>query len=317
MEETLEPPCSSESGSGLQGSADPGQASGSAPREAAIAFMDSGIGGLPYLRRVRELLPLESFLYLADTEGFPYGEKDEGTIRRIVLDRVGRLVRFHAPKALVIACNTASQIALHAVRQAHPGLPVIGTVPAVKPAAETSLKHRIAVLATLRTVRDPYLDQLIQKYAPGCAVLRAGAPDLVGFVERDYLSAGVSERRAAVAPYVSALVGAGADRIVLACTHFLHVAADIEALAREIDPEARTVDSREGVAHRLVQVLRERGLARVATQAEGECRAQEWRRATDVCPSGLLLLSGRTGDTAAYAEWARRFGLSGPELLGS
>ncbi|MDP2791768.1 MAG: glutamate racemase [Rectinemataceae bacterium] len=272
-------------------------------RGAPIAFMDSGIGGLPYLSRARELLPGESFIYLADTDGFPYGEKDALLIRKIVIDRVARIMDQFAPKALVIACNTASQTALHAVRQAWPGFPVIGTVPAVKPAAESSRTRTIGVLATERTVRDPYLDLLIERHARGCTVLRCGAGSLVEFVERGYAASSGAERRAVIAPFVDGLVRGGADRIVLACTHFLHVAGEIGEIARDRDPSVEAVDSREGVAKRLVQVLRERGLRTESVSVQRK---------------GIFLVSGSAAMVdreGMYGGWALRFGLYGPCLL--
>ncbi len=278
------------------------------PHGSGIAFLDSGIGGLPYLARARELLPGETFLYLADTEGFPYGGKDDKTIRELVLDRVERLVRLHSPTILVIACNTASQLALNAVRKAFPRLPVIGTVPAVKPAAETSLKRRIGIIATESTVRSPYLDELVRRHAAGCLVLREGAPELVRFVETEFLRSNAAGRRAAVAPHLQSFMESGVDRIVLACTHFLHVSADIQSFARETDPEASVVDSREGVARRLANVLRERRLSGLAETVHAERTTQ--------C-DGILFLSGRTGDTEDYDMWARKYGLSGPEMLGT
>jgi glutamate racemase len=268
--------------------------------------MDSGIGGLPYLARARELLPDESFLYLADTEGFPYGGKDAATISGIVLDRVERLVRWYAPKALVIACNTASQLALEAIRRRYPALPVIGTVPALKPAAQTSRKRRIGVLATESTVHAPYLDRLVRRYAQDCFVLRIGAPDLVRFVEKEFLHSDPAGRSRAVAPRVEAFMEAGVDRIVLACTHFLHLSADIGGLAREIDPGASTVDSCEGVSRRLVHVLRERRLTRSPEKTPSRMSAGQ----------SVLKLSGRTGEAAIYREWALKYGLSGPGILG-
>jgi glutamate racemase len=264
-----------------------------------IAVFDSGVGGLPYLRAARAFLPSESFLYLADDEGFPYGTKTRREVERLVLDRCGRLFTLYRPKAIVIACNTASQAALSAVRAALPGLPVIGTVPAVKPAAESTRSGVIGVMATARAIEDPYLDSLVARYAPGIRVLREAAQDLVEFVERRWLDSSAEERRAAVEPHVRVLVEGGADRIVLACTHFLHLVPDIASAA---GPGVDVVDSLDGVARHLLQVLSESKALASGGEGSGE--------------EGLFLLTGTPPGDPAYARFAALFGLRGPASLG-
>jgi glutamate racemase len=264
-----------------------------------IIIFDSGIGGLPYLSDARGSMPAESFIYAADRAGFPYGTKPRDELRALVLDLVSRLVRLFSPKAVVIACNTASQAALEAVRRANPGLPVVGTVPAVKPAAELSRGGVIGVMATAGAVEDPYLDALVARHAKGLRVLREGAQDLVTFVERRSMTAGEAERRSAVAPYVRRLVDGGADAIVLACTHFLHLRDDIAAVA---GPSVEVVDSRAGVVRRLRQLLAERGLLN-ATGADMPVSR------------GLFLLTGAEPFEPEYALLARKFGLDQPQAL--
>jgi len=263
-----------------------------------IAFLDSGIGCLPYVSAARAVLPSESFVCLADRAGFPYGTKSRDEVRRIVLDIVSRLVGAFSPKAIVIACNTASQAALGAARAAHPGIPIVGTVPAVKPAAERSRSGIIGILASEGAVEDPYLDSLVGRHAKGLTVLREGAQELVAFVERRAAAAGEAERREAVAPYVKRLVERGADEIVLACTHFLHLRDDIAAVA---GPGVEVVDSRAGVVDRLRQVLAEAGL--IAGSSQGQK------------PYGLFLLTGSPPIEAEYRLYTEAFGLEGPEIL--
>lgn len=265
----------------------------------AIAILDSGIGGLPYLEAARAALPDESFVYIADRAGFPYGSKSRETVRDLVVGLIARLVEARAPKAVVIACNTASQAALEAARRANPRLPIIGTVPAIKPAVERSRGGIIGVLATAGAVEDPYLDSLVARYAGGRSVLREGAQDLVSFVERRAAVAGEDERRGAVAPYVRRLVEGGADVIVLACTHFLHLRDDIAA---EAGPAVEVIDSRAGVVRRLRQVLSERGL--LARNSDGETR-----------PPSRFLLTGLAPIEPEYGLLARSFGTARPELF--
>jgi glutamate racemase len=269
-----------------------------------VGMMDSGIGGLPYLESARLLLPDQSFVYLADREGFPYGTKSRVEVESIVLDRVRRLVAHWHPRALVIACNTASQAALAAVRADNPGIPVIGTVPAIKPAAERSKTRIVGILATAGAIGDPYLDELVANFARGSRVARRAAQDLVDFVERRFLRSTAAERREAVLPHVRYLVDEGVDEIVLACTHFLHVAADIAAVAAELCMErgrgpVEVIDSREGVARRLRQVLETEGGLGDGTGPGG----------------GIFLVTGEEPIDSCYADFAGRYGLEGPLRL--
>ncbi len=272
-----------------------------------IALMDSGVGGLPYLERARSILPGEAFVYLADRAGFPYGTKTAHEIEALVIDRTRRLVERFSPKALVIACNTASQAALAAARRVFPGLLIVGTVPAVKPAAERSRSGVIGVMATAKAVSDPYLDALVARHAAGKRVVRVAAQDLVAFVERRYVDASADERRKAVLPFVDRLVAEGADEIVLACTHFLHVAQDIascateQAILRGAPERVEVVDSRDGVARRLKTVLAEAGLLASRSADPPAAAARD-----------LLLLSGAPPFEQSYAAFARLYGLAGP-----
>lgn len=267
--------------------------SGGAP----VLFFDSGVGGLPYLAAARDFLPGRAFDYLADRGGFPYGTKTREEVRDRVLEVVAKAVERLGPAALVIACNTASQASLEAVRAAHPGLLVVGTVPAVKPAAARTRSGVVGIMATARAVEDPYLDELVARHASGVEVVREAAQDLVAFVESRLPASTAEERLAAVAPHVGRLVAAGADEIVLACTHFLHVAADI---AKAAGDGVEVVDSREGVARRLAQQLAER-----EGPAAGDGPA----------PRGTLFLTGPAPFEAQYAAFAAGFGLAGPESL--
>ncbi len=269
-----------------------------------IVVMDSGVGGLSYLEPIHMLLPGEPIVYLADRAGFPYGKKTREEIEAIVLDRIRRLVQAFRPRAVVIACNTASQAALAAARAAHPGLPIVGTVPAVKPAVERTRSGIIAVMATEHAIHDPYLDDLIARHASGTTVLRVEAQDLVSFVELDFIHSDAAARRIAIEPFVKPLLEAGVDEIVLACTHFLHVAPDIESLAASVVPPGRTVeviDSREGVARRLRDVL---GMA-----PSGPSNP---RSPTDGAPFGVFLLSGSAPFESGYGDFAERCRLEGP-----
>ena len=149
---------------------------------APILFFNSGVGGLSVLGPTRALLPNAPIVYAADSAGFPYGKRSEADLASRVPALLKRLVeRFH-PRLVVIACNTASTIALDQARAAL-DIPVVGTVPAIKPAAELSKTRVIGVLGTEATVRQPYVDDLAAKFAADCTLIRHGSPELVELAE--------------------------------------------------------------------------------------------------------------------------------------
>src|SRR3954469_24239387 len=205
-----------------------------------LLLFDSGVGGLSVLAATQALLPQAPLVYVADSAGFPYGTKSELEIAARVPALLGRLAERYDPRLIVIACNTASTIALGAVRAAL-DLPIVGTVPAIKPAAEISETRVIGVLGTDATVRQPYVDDLAARFASDCLVLRHGSAELVQLAE--------AKLRGETAPperYARILDGLfdqpGGDRIdviVNACTHFPLVADELAAAARH---DVRFVD---------------------------------------------------------------------------
>jgi len=220
--------------------------------ERPIAFFDSGVGGLPYLDAARNLMPYERFVYAADRAGFPYGTKSRDQVAALALRAIAALVARTDPKALVVACNTATELAIDDIRAANPGIPVVGTVPAIKPAAALSATKRIGVVATPPAAAADYLTRLAREFASDCELVKIGDGALVDFVERRFLSSTREERLEAVAPSVRALVDRGVDAIVLGCTHFLHLTREFGEAA---GPGVAIVDSRDGIATRLKSVL--------------------------------------------------------------
>ena len=222
--------------------------------DAPILFFDSGVGGLSVLAPTLKLLPNAPIVYAADSAGFPYGKRSEAEIASRVPALLGRLVeRFH-PRLAVIACNTASTIALDHVRSAL-DLPVVGTVPAIKPAAELSKSRVIGVLGTEATVRQPYVDDLAAKFAADCTIIRHGSPKLVELAEAK-LGGGVIEVddvRAATQPMFDAPGGTRIDTVVLACTHFPLLAEELSAAF----PDVHYVDGGEGIARRIAWLTRD------------------------------------------------------------
>src|SRR3546814_934846 len=195
-----------------------------------ILFFDSGVGGLSVLAPARRLLPAAPLVYVADNGGFPYGTKTEAEIAARVPALLGRLVERYRPRLVVIACNTASTIALAAVRSAL-DLPIVGTVPAIKPAAAMSKTRVIGVLGTDATVRQPYVDRLSAEFASDCLGLRHGSARLVELAEAKLrgVAADPAEYRAALEGLISQPGGDRMDTVVLACTHFPLVEDELRA----------------------------------------------------------------------------------------
>ena len=218
------------------------------PDTRPILFFDSGVGGLSVVAPTRALLPHAPMVYAADSAGFPYGTKSEAEIAARVPALLGRLAERYRPRLIVIACNTASTIALPAVRAAL-DLPIVGTVPAVKPAAAMSATRAIGVLGTEATVRQAYVDDLAARFAGDCAVIRYGSARLVELAEAKL--AGAPPPPEEVAAELDGLFrqpeGARIDVIVNACTHFPLLEEEMRAAA----PHVRFVDGGPGIARRV------------------------------------------------------------------
>jgi len=198
----------------------------------ALLVFDSGIGGLGVVAELRALAPELDLIYLADNGFFPYGEKPDEILLPHIVELLGRAIDSFKPQALVVACNTASTIALPALRDAFP-LPIIGCVPPIKPAAAASVTKTIGVLATAATVRRPYLNGLIEAFAPGCTVLSLGTPDLAELAEQKFRGATVD-----VGPAIAMLFmqpgGSAIDAIALGCTHYSFLLPEFSALYPQI-----------------------------------------------------------------------------------
>jgi glutamate racemase len=213
-----------------------------------ILFFDSGVGGLSVLEPTRALLPNAPIVYAADSAGFPYGKRSEVEIASRIPALLGRLVERFRPRLAVIACNTASTIALEVVRSAL-DLPVVGTVPAIKPAAEMSKSRVIGVLGTEVTVRQPYVDDLAARFAADCTIIRHGSPELVELAEAKLAGEdiAVDDVRSATQPMFDAPDGDRIDTVVLACTHFPLLADQLG----DAFPHVAYVDGGPGIARRV------------------------------------------------------------------
>lgn len=252
-----------------------------------VAFLDSGVGGLPYLAHAREHMRGQRFVYVADRENFPYGEKSRQAIIAATLAVAGRLLEKEHPRLVVVACNTMSVVALADLR-ARFTVPFVGVVPAVKPAVSLSRRKRVGVLATRQTVEGEYLRRLIVQHASGCEVVSLSSSALVDFVENSLFTASALEREQWVGREVDRFRSQGIDALVLGCTHFLHLEAEFRSL---LEAEAITlVDSREGVSRQAARLLE--GLPPAAA----------------VGPDSLYV-TGRPPSDKRYEWFAERFGL--------
>ena len=220
-----------------------------------LLIFDSGVGGLSVLRPIRALLPTAPILYVADSAGYPYGTKSEAEIAARVPALLGRLAERFDPELIVIACNTASTIALDAVRSAL-DLPIVGTVPAIKPAAERSRSRVIGVLGTEATIRQPYVDRLAEEFASDCTVIRHGSAELVDLAQRKLRGeeTQVDDYRRVLGGLLAQPGGEAMDTVVLACTHFPLLEAELQAASPR--PLA-FIDGKEGIARRTAWLTRD------------------------------------------------------------
>jgi glutamate racemase len=239
--------------------AEPASATAPCP-DAPILMFDSGVGGLSVLARLRHLLPQAPVIYVADNAGLPYGTKTEAQIAARVSGLLGRLTERLHPRLVCIACNTASTIALASVRDVLE-VPIVGTVPAIKPAAAMTQSGVIGLLGTQATIRQGYVDRLEAEFATGKRLLRHGAPELVEAAERRLRGQAVDP--AVFAQAVQALRsqpdGERIDTVVLACTHFPLVAAE---LAQAFGPGVRFVDGSDGIGRRIAYLTQGQEFAR-------------------------------------------------------
>ena len=227
---------------------------------APLLLFDSGVGGLSVLRKVRALLPQAPVIYVADNAGLPYGSKTEAQIAARVSGLLGRLTERFRPRLVCIACNTASTIALASVREVLE-VPIVGTVPAIKPAAAMTRTGVIGLLGTAATIRQGYVDRLEAEFAADKRLLRHGAPELVTAAEAKLRGESVDPDvfARAVAALRGQPDGERIDTVVLACTHFPLIEDELRAA---FGPGVSFIDGSDGIARR------------VAFLTEG----QEWRR---------------------------------------
>jgi glutamate racemase len=218
----------------------------------ALIF-DSGLGGLSVFREVAARLPELACVYAADTGFFPYGTKPADALVRRLPRLIAALAARYRPDIAVIACNTASTVALPPIRTAL-SIPVVGTVPAIKPAAAMSRRRAIGLLGTPGTVKRAYTDRLIDQFADDCRVLRHGSAELVSLAEAKLRRGRVAldDVRAAVAPLWAGPGANEIDVVVLACTHFPLLRDELQAV---FPADVALIDSGAAIARRVAELI--------------------------------------------------------------
>lgn len=228
--------------------------------DAPILLFDSGVGGLSVLAELRKILPEAPVVYASDQAGLPYGTKTEVQIATRVAGLLGRMSERYRPRLVCIACNTASTIALGMVREVLE-VPIVGTVPAIKPAAAMTRSGVIGLLGTAATVRQAYVDNLERDFANGKVLLRYAAPGLVDVAEAKLRGEQVDT--AAIAAAVDGLRsqqhGDAIDTVVLACTHFPLLN---EELTEAFGGNVLLIDGAEGIARRIVDLTKGQDFSR-------------------------------------------------------
>ena len=222
---------------------------------ARVLLFDSGMGGLTVARSVRHELPFAHLVYSADNAAFPYGAWEEQALVERILFVMGQLIARVEPDIVVIACNTASTIALAQLRERFK-VPFVGTVPAIKPAATQSKSHIIGVLATPGTVKREYTHTLIHDFASHCRVELHGAPKLAEMAERKLKGVPVDleELRQEIAPVFREEDGRRTDVVVLGCTHYPLLADEMA----KVEPwVVRYIDPAPAIARRVADVLKD------------------------------------------------------------
>lgn len=226
------------------------EAKSSTPR---MVIFDSGVGGLSIYEEMRLLLAPAEYIYCSDNAFFPYGLKTEAVVTERVVAIGEALIEKFKPDLYVVACNTASVVALEHLRQ-KVSIPVVGVVPAIKPAAATSASKVIGLLATPVTVKRPYTDDLIQKFAADTEVIKVGSSRLVSIAE-DFLRGLPVDTKAIAAEIKPLFVGEGerkTDTVVLGCTHFPLL---VDFFAKLAPWPVRWLDSGPAIASRVKTLL--------------------------------------------------------------
>lgn len=220
---------------------------------APIGIFDSGVGGLSVLKVIRQELPQEGLVYLADQAHVPYGEKPQETVREFA-EGITRFLLSRSCKLIVVACNAASAAALHYLRQTIPQTSFVGMEPAVKPAAEHTQSGVVGVLATPATFQGALYASVVERFAAGVRILTDTCPGLVSQVEAGRFRS--PETRLILEKALHPMLEQGIDTVVLGCTHYPFVIPMIQEIA---GPTVRVIDPAPAIARQVKRLLEQSG----------------------------------------------------------
>ena len=229
--------------------------------QAPIGIFDSGVGGLSVWRQVVHHLPQERVIYLADQAHVPYGQRTSAEIQAYCHSIAAALLE-QGCKAIVVACNTASAVALEPLRRAWPDLPILGLEPAVKPAVSLTRSGVVGVMATPATFQGELYRATVGRWAGDVRVVEQVCIGLADLVEQGELEGDRCD--ASLRQFLEPMLAAGADTIVLGCTHYPFV---IETIRRLVGPSLAVLDPAPAVARHLGAVLEQRGLLQCGTDS--------------------------------------------------
>jgi len=227
--------------------------------EGFVGVFDSGVGGLSVLREIWAQLPHQHTVYFADTAHCPYGSRSADEIRELSVSITEFLIQCGA-KVIVVACNTASAVSLHYLRERF-SIPIVGMEPAVKPGAERTHTGKVGVIATQVTFQGELFARLVERFANGVDVLTQACPGLVEQVEAGKLHDPETDRLLNL--YLQPMVQAGIDSLVLGCTHYPFLR---EAIQRMVGPDVEIIDPAPAVARQTGRVLEKNGLLRTSQE---------------------------------------------------
>jgi glutamate racemase len=218
-----------------------------------IGIFDSGVGGLSIASAVHKQIPEQPILYLADQRHVPYGPRPLDEIRALSTSISQYLIQQGA-RLIVVACNTASAAALLHLRSTFPQVPFVGMEPAIKPAAEGTITHKVGVLATPSTFQGTLYASLLDRYGEGITVYQHTCPGLVSEIEAGRIDG--SETKRILTEALTPMVAAGVDHVVLGCTHYPFVLPNIRSITGE---SIQVIDPTPAVARQTERVLQSLG----------------------------------------------------------
>jgi glutamate racemase len=268
-----------------------------------IGIFDSGVGGLSIFRAIREELPLERIIYIADQANVPYGKRTLENVRQLS-EKITEFLIAEGSKIIVVACNTASAASLHYLRDVYPDVPFVGMEPAVKPAAEITRSGYVGVLATPATFQGNLYASVIERFANGVNVLQDTCPGLVEQIEAGYLD--TYETRFILENTLKPMLEYGIDTVVLGCTHYPFV---IPLIKEIVGTEVRVIDPAPAIARQTRRVLYLANLLNLSGYTQStDSQSESIRMLTSGDPDQFELVSylllGESS-SAGPIKWAR------------